>query len=84
MTGPSVYSRAINENHMELFNNEIIDHGLINKNTDITYRSNNISYRLYGIDYNIYFCFKHNLQHLLYNGKKHWTQEEKEKNLLSP
>jgi mannosyltransferase OCH1-like enzyme len=82
MTGPTVYSRAINEIHMELFNNEIINHTQINKNTDITYKSNGISYRLYGIDYNSYFCFKHIFSDLLYNNKKHWRQEEKEKNLL--
>jgi mannosyltransferase OCH1-like enzyme len=82
MTGPTVYSTAINEIHRELFNNKIINHKQINKNTDITYKSNGISYRLYGIDYNTYFCFKHNVSNLLYNNKKHWRQEEKEKNLL--
>jgi len=41
MTGPPVYSRAINEIHIELF-----------------------------------------IEHLLYSGKKHWRQEEKEKDLL--
>lgn len=82
MTGPTVYSRAINEIHMELFNNTIINHKQINTNTDITYKSNNMSYRLYGIDYNCFFCFKHNVTHLLYNGKKHWREEEKEKKLI--
>jgi mannosyltransferase OCH1-like enzyme len=82
MTGPSVYTKAINEIHMEIFNNEIINHNTINKFTDIEYKSNNTSYRLFGIDYNFYFCFKHNLTDLLYNNKKNWRQEEKEKNLL--
>ena len=81
MTGPSVYSRAINEIHME-FNNNIIIHKQINKNTDITYKTNATSYRLYGIDYNNYFSFKHNETHLLFTNKKHWRQEEKEKKLL--
>jgi hypothetical protein len=80
-TGPSVYSAAINEIHMQLFDN-IINHKIINKTTDITYKQNNISYRLYGIDYTNYFSFKHNLTDLLYNGKKHWRIEEKEQNLL--
>jgi len=80
MTGPSVYTRSINEIHMELFNS-IISHKDIKRDTDITYKFNNTSYRLYGIDYNNYFIFKHNLNHLLYN-KKHWRQEEKEKPLL--
>ena len=83
MTGPSVYTKAINAIHMELFNNEIINRNQINKSTDIEYKSNNISYRLFSIDYNFYFCFKHNLTDLLYNNnKKHWTQEEQEKDLL--
>ena len=81
MTGPAVYSRAINEVHREVFN-KTINHAGINKNTDITYKSNNISYRLYGIDYNNYFSFKHCFAHLLFNGKIHWRQEEKMKNLL--
>jgi mannosyltransferase OCH1-like enzyme len=81
MTGPTVYTKAINAVHMELFNN-IIDHKNINRSTDIEYKSNDISYRVYGRDYNSYFCFKHNLADLLYNNKKHWTQEQREVNLL--
>jgi mannosyltransferase OCH1-like enzyme len=81
MTGPTVYTEAINEIHKELFNN-IINHRYIKRDTDTTYRKNNISYRLYGIDFNSYITFKHNLNHLLYNNKKHWTQEQKEKPLL--
>ena len=85
MTGPSVYTRAINAVHLEFFNNKI-NHSEINRTTDITftYRSPNtsISYRLYGIDYGIYFYFKHNVAHLLYSGKKHWRQEQKEKTLF--
>ena len=81
MTGPSVYTNAINQIHKELFNN-IINHQDIKKDTDTTYRKNNISYRLYGIDFGSYFTFKHNLIHLLYNNKKHWRQEQKEKCLL--
>lgn len=82
MTGPFVYTKAINAIHMEIFNNEIIKHNTINKFTNIEYKSNNISYRLYGIDYNYYFCCNHKLTHLLYINKKHWREEEKEKNLL--
>ena len=82
MTGPSVYTRAINEIHRELFNIGIINHIEINKNTDITYKFNGISYRLYGIDYLPYFCFKHSASDFLYINKKHWRVEEKEKSLL--
>ena len=81
MTGPAVYTKAINEIHKELFNN-IINHKNIKRDSDITYRKNNISYRLYGIDYGCYFTFKHQFTGLLNNNKKHWTQEEKEKSLL--
>ena len=82
MTGPMVYSKAINEIHKELFNN-IINHKDIKIDTNITYKFNNISFRLFGIDYSSYFCFKNNLNHLLYNNNKHWTQEQKEKPLLT-
>ena len=54
----------------------------ITQDTDIIYNSNNVNYCLYGIDYNSFFCFKHNVEYLLYNDKKHWRQEEKEKDLL--
>lgn len=81
MTGPSVYSNAINEIHMNLFNN-IINHKEINEKTDITYKSNNISYRLYSIDYNEYFSFHFEGCESLYINKKHWCIELKEKNLL--
>lgn len=85
MTGPSVYTKAINIIHMNMFN-EIINHSEINNgnngNTDITYRLNDVSYRLFGKDYDGYFCFKHNAINYLYNGKKHWRTEEREKKLL--
>ena len=84
MTGPSVYTRAINEMHLEFFNNKI-NHSEINRTTDITFTTTttiNVSYRLYSIDYGIYFYFKHNVAHLLYSGKKHWRQEQKEKTLI--
>lgn len=81
MTGPTVYSKSINEIHKELFNHSI-NHRDIKKNTDTTYKINNISYRLYGIDYGKYFCFKHQFTHLLKYKYKHWREEEKEKPLL--
>lgn len=81
MTGPTVYSTAINKVHMELFG-EIIKHSQISRTTDITYKLNDVSYRLYGKDYGEYFCFKHDYTYFLYNNKKHWREEEKEKPLL--
>lgn len=73
MTGPSVYTRAVNEIHIELFCT-IINHGKIKQHTDNTYRCNDVMYRLYGIDYHSHFTFHHN--------KKNWMEEEKEKPLL--
>jgi mannosyltransferase OCH1-like enzyme len=81
MTGPTVYSKAINIIHNNLFY-EDINRNDININTNITYNLNNIKYRLYGIDYSGYFCFKYNDSYLLYEGKKHWRQEQQEKQLL--
>jgi mannosyltransferase OCH1-like enzyme len=82
MTGPIVYTKAINEIHKESFEGNIINHSQINKNTDITYKTCDTSYRLYGIDYSNKFCFKHDATYLLYNGKKDWRTEQNEKQLL--
>lgn len=92
MTGPSVYTKAINEIHKQFFN-KIINHKIINHNTDITFKtnshtlslntvSNTVSYRIFGIDYNKFFCFKYNESFMLFINKKHWKIEEKEKLLL--
>lgn len=81
MTGPSVFSRAVNEVHMEVFHTPLL-HAQITKDTDITYTSNNISYRIYGIDYTTFFCFKHTASDVLYIDKKHWTQEQQMKPLI--
>lgn len=82
MTGPTVFTRAINEINFELFNDEMIKHSKITVDTDIVYKTNSINCRVYSIDYNDYFCFKHNEIQYLYNNKKHWRQEEREKPLL--
>lgn len=82
MTGPAVYTQAINDIHMKLFNNTIINHKGINNYTHITYKKNDISYRLYGIDYNKFMTFKHNAAKYLYKNKIHWKVEEKQKTVL--
>jgi mannosyltransferase OCH1-like enzyme len=81
MTGPSVYTRAVNETHIELFRT-MINHGKIKQHTDNTYRCNDIMYRLYGIDYHSHFTFHHNGTALLYHNKKNWREEQQEKSLL--
>lgn len=83
MTGPTVYTNAINDFHYEIRNNKLIQNK-ITRNTDITFRNNNVSYRLYSIDYNNFFCFKHNASQFLYINKKHWTEEAQTKPLLLP
>jgi mannosyltransferase OCH1-like enzyme len=83
MTGPTVYSEAINTIHKQLFNGSEINHCQINGNTNITYNSNNISYRVYGIDFNGGLTFKHDKSHLLYVNKKHWREEIKTRQLLA-
>jgi len=80
MTGPYVYTNAINEFHHELFNCELNRER--KRETDVTYNKNNISYRLYGIDFNVYFKFRHKFSHFLFTNKTHWTKEQKIKPLL--
>jgi len=81
MTGPHAYSRAINSIHKKYFNTPI-KHSMINRNTDHTFEKDDLSYRLYGIDYNGLFCFKYANHEFMYQGKKHWRQEQAEKSLL--
>jgi mannosyltransferase OCH1-like enzyme len=69
MTGPSVYSQAIQELG--------VSHEQICRDTDLTFPS----YRIYGIDYGRHFSFQ-SLSAPFLRRKKHWTQEEKERPLL--
>jgi len=81
MTGPTVYSVAINEVFKSMYNKPLI-HKNINVNTDITYQEKSISFRIYGVDYNKYFTFKHKDCDILYKNKDHWRKEQHEKDLL--
>lgn len=81
MTGPYIYTEAINSFHESLFN-EKMNQNNIDSNTDITYKKNNISYRIYGIDYNGKFTFKYPESDLLYVNKKPWRTDQAEKQLL--
>ena len=78
MTGPTVFTKAIKEIHSLNFNCEL----KISKTHDMTYKNNELSYRVYGVDYNNHFSFSHEFAPLLYINKKHWRQEEREKELL--
>lgn len=81
MTGPFVFSEAINEIHFENYNLKL-RHNLIHKNFDMTFYNLNTSYRVFSIDYKGYLSFKYNESSLLYSNKKHWREEEKTKQLL--
>jgi mannosyltransferase OCH1-like enzyme len=75
MTGPTVYSRAIQEVMG-------VPHRYVTKDTDTTFIKNDTKVRIYGKDYSGFFCFKHEKTDLLNENKKHWTVEQKEKYLL--
>ena len=80
MTGPDIYTKAIREFHHELFNCKLNRER--KRETDVTYRINNISYRLYGIDFGSYFTFKHKFSRLLFTNNIHWMKEQRIKPLL--
>jgi len=61
VTGPTVYTRAIQDIHRELYGNVITSRTSC---TDITYAKGNVQYRLFGVDYNSFFSFKHPLSRI--------------------
>lgn len=77
MTGPVVYSTAININHKELYGCTV-QHNTINYYTNISYDN----YRIYGIDFNDFFSLTYPGYELLYINKPHWRQEQQIKPLL--
>lgn len=82
MTGPFIYTEAINQIHKENFGNAI-DHSSISNDTDVSYTSNDLTYRIYGKDYNGYFSFRYNNSYnILYSNKIHWRTESRIKQLL--
>ena len=81
MTGPTVFSQALNIFHMKHYNRKVRHH-LIHPNFDITFNNKERSYRIYSIDYKNYFKFKYDGCDVLYINKKNWREEEKELQLL--
>lgn len=85
MTGPGVYSRAVELVHTELFGAKY-EHSTIKKETDVTFSKNETSYRFFSIDYynQEYITFKcdHWWQLFQYKNKKQWRDEAAEKPLL--
>ena len=81
MTGPMVFSRAIDNIFYMLYKKPLI-HRNITTNTNIMYDKNNVKFRIYGIDYNEYCTFKHKDCHILYENILYWRQEQREISLL--
>jgi len=79
MTGPTVFTRAINYMNNEIYGDTV---HINSENTDITYKKRNISYRIYGIDYNKYLCYKYDEHYILYMNRESWHNEIKRKKLL--
>ena len=78
MTGPSVFTEAIESIHNQHFSKNVP------RNIMKTYTiPNDFTYRIYKIDYRGIFSFKHDQAHLLYEKKKHWREEQEERSLLS-
>ena len=73
MTGPVVFSQAIDSIHKEYFGHYLKPRHM-GSNTNITHTWCSESYRIYGNDYAPHFTFKHPYTHLLYNDKPHWTK----------
>lgn len=83
MTGPQVYSKGIIKTHKDLFDEEL-NFKSISRDTDITYKKNEISYRIFGIDYSGKFTFKFDGCDYLYTQKEPWRKDLEKNNLLSP
>ena len=78
MTGPTVFTGAVNAIHKELFNEDAPHWAINDKPIDQTFSKDGISYRLFGIMYNGYLEFKDQSHHdILYKDKKHWKEQEK-------
>ena len=76
LTGPNVYSRAINDLHFENFGVRI-RRSLVRATTDISYhyRQHPGSYRIFGLDYRKFFRIKY-MDRILNQNHTHWREEE--------
>ena len=72
MTGPGAFTEGINYIHF-LNNEKIIDHSLINRDTDISfYTKEGLHYRIYSIDYGKFCLFRYEESDLLFMNKNSW------------
>lgn len=79
MTGPTVFTRAVNYMNNEIYGDTV---HINSEGTDITYKKGDISYRIYGIDYSKYLCYKYDEHYFLYTNRESWHNEIKRKKLL--
>ena len=77
MTGPTVFTKAVQMVHLSLHDELLFVHQKITKDTDISYNTNGISYRIYGLDYSGHFSFVFPGSDLLFVGKEKWTQQQR-------
>ena len=73
MTGPSVFTQAIQIVHANI-HSERINHANIKQGTDITYDKNDVKYRIFGIDYDGFLSCKISECFSLFAGRKKWHQ----------
>lgn len=82
MTGPTVYTQAINEIHNKLFG-EIIDHSRINNKTDVVFKKDGVSYRLFAKDYGEFATYKDmTTAHFLTTKNMHWRHAQQRMTIL--
>jgi mannosyltransferase OCH1-like enzyme len=81
MTGPSVFSAAVQAVHVGLYGKKL-DHATIQFGDNTTYSHNHVKYRVFGIDYNGHVSCKIPECFSLFSGRKKWHEEQKERELL--
>ena len=79
MTGPTVYTEAIEE-----MCKTMMPHSSVSVDTDATYKldEHDWTVRVFSIDYRPFLRFKHEHFYTLYTGKYHWREEVQIKPLL--
>ena len=76
-TGPGVFTEAIETLYISAYKEKFK-----RDNADRTVFIRTIPCRIYKKDYGGAFSFKHDQSHLLYMNKKHWREEQRDKNLI--
>jgi len=82
MTGPSVFSAALQTLHSSMYGARV-NHSSIQMGSDVTYDKNGIKYRIYGIDYNGHFSCKIPECFSLFKGRAKWHHLQKSVPLIN-